>query len=404
MEVQHAIERGIAAAQANNQRTAYYYFYSATQADPTNEQAWLWRASTAPQPRDALFCLAAVLALNPDNPVARHGIEQISAAVAAESTPEAVTITPSLSSGEYKPPERRLEWQQSFQRELCDMARVPRMQASDGPAPGAAHLPDEAASLAYRRPRPVTQGIIAVIRRIFVDRDTQRVRFAIPTIIGVVIIIGLVAFLGLSSTTPPPASPTVPPGGRPPTVPAGANTPAPPTAAPNAGGPTPLPPTAVALVPTATPPPATPVPPAPTTAAAPPSATPVPPAPTAVPPAPTTVPPAPTATAAPAGPQTVTVAANQTLQELAQQQGVTVAALMAYNQITNPVDVAAGQALKIPPPGYKPTEVRYVVGAGENLTNIGRLFDVSVDAITQRNGLANPNQIFAGETLTIPIP
>jgi len=93
MDAQHAIERGIAAARANKQRTAYYYFYAATQADPDNEQAWLWRASTAPQPRDALFCLAAVLAINPDNPVARHGIEQISAAVAAEAAPDTLTIT-----------------------------------------------------------------------------------------------------------------------------------------------------------------------------------------------------------------------------------------------------------------------------------------------------------------------
>src|SRR6188472_1439659 len=99
MEAQYAIERGIAAAQANNQRTAYYYFYSATQADPTNEQAWLWRASTAPQPRDAMSCLVAVLALNPNNPVAQHGLAQISAAVAAEGAPDALTITPSLSSG-----------------------------------------------------------------------------------------------------------------------------------------------------------------------------------------------------------------------------------------------------------------------------------------------------------------
>ncbi|MDQ2808892.1 MAG: hypothetical protein M3Z04_18610, partial [Chloroflexota bacterium] len=128
MDAQHAIEQGIAAAQANNQRTAYYYFYAATQADPLDEQAWLWRASAAPEPRDALFCLAAVLAINPDNPVARHGLEQISAAVATESAPAAQTITPSLSSGTFKPPERRLDWQQAFQRELYDMARVPRMQ------------------------------------------------------------------------------------------------------------------------------------------------------------------------------------------------------------------------------------------------------------------------------------
>src|SRR5215212_5364200 len=92
MEVQEAIERGVEAARAGNQRTAYYYFNAATRADPTSEQAWLWRASAAPRPEEALNCLAAVLALNPDNPVARHGLEQISAAVAAarDQEPEAI--------------------------------------------------------------------------------------------------------------------------------------------------------------------------------------------------------------------------------------------------------------------------------------------------------------------------
>ena len=87
MEAQEAIERGVQAARDGNQRTAYYYFNAATRADPTSEQAWLWRASAAPRPEEALNCLAAVLALNPDNPVARHGLEQISAAVAADPRP-----------------------------------------------------------------------------------------------------------------------------------------------------------------------------------------------------------------------------------------------------------------------------------------------------------------------------
>src|SRR5690348_4191459 len=198
MDVQQAIERGIAAARANNQPTAYYYFYSATQADPTNEQAWLWRASTALHPRDALYCLAAVLALNPDNLVARHGLEQISAAVAAETAPEALTVTPSLSSGAYRPPERRLEWQQSFQRDLYDLAHVPRMEqvAREAADDGAVTAPVEVGSIAYRRPPRAGQRLVEAVRRVFVDRDTQRVQFAIPVVIAVVLLIGGVALLG----------------------------------------------------------------------------------------------------------------------------------------------------------------------------------------------------------------
>jgi O-antigen/teichoic acid export membrane protein len=102
MEAAEAIERGIVAAKEHDRSTAYSYFYAATQADPNNEQAWLWRASTAPRPRDALFCLAAVLAINPANPVARHGIEQISSAIAAQremQTPGAARLAvPHLDS------------------------------------------------------------------------------------------------------------------------------------------------------------------------------------------------------------------------------------------------------------------------------------------------------------------
>src|SRR5437868_9295929 len=98
MDAHDAIERGIAAAQAGNQRTAYYYFYSATRADPTDVQAWLWRASAAPRPEEALNCLAAVLALDPDNPVARHGLEQISAALAVARDTALAAITPSQAA------------------------------------------------------------------------------------------------------------------------------------------------------------------------------------------------------------------------------------------------------------------------------------------------------------------
>jgi LysM repeat protein len=415
MDAQHAIERGIAAARANKQRTAYYYFYAATQADPDNEQAWLWRASTAPQPRDALFCLAAVLAINPDNPVARHGIEQISAAVAAEAVPEALTITPSLSSGEFKPPERRLEWQQAFQRELYDMAQVPRMEPVDGPAPempGAnGGAPPEVEWAAYARRRGPGEKLIAALRRIFVDRDTQRVQFAIPVVIAVLLIIGAVAVLGwgqLSSPLPA-ANPTSVP-----TVAAGATTPTAagpdfgngaPTATlvASTGGATATPP---AAPPATTAPASTEAPPA-TTAPAPPPSTPVPAAPSntpvPAPPANTPVPAPPANTPVPAGPPTVNVAPGQTLQQVAQAHNVSLGVLMAYNDIHNPLDVGANQVVKIPPADYKPAELQYTIRSGDNLTHISQLFNVSINAITQRNGMSNPNAIFAGQNIIIPL-
>jgi LysM repeat protein len=407
MDAQHAIERGIAAAQANNQRTAYYYFYTATQADPNNEQAWLWRASAAPEPRDALFCLAAVLALNPENPVAKHGIEQISAAVAAESPPEPQTITPSLTSDEYKPPERRLAWQQAFQRELYDLSRVPRMQPVTDRTESATTAPPGEIGAAYRRPPPSPgRRATEALRRIIVDRETQRVRLAVPVGIAVLVLLALATFLGLngvgkppvaaSTTTPAPPPPTLPSSGRiitpaPRRTPAGTMAPTLVAGGPTVGG------TQPTSAPTAPPPPA------------PPTLTPVPPTavivvvPTLPPTGPTAVPPtkalaAPTATPVPptavaGGPKTVTLAEGQSLQAVAQAQGVSLGALVAYNNIADLYGVAAGTTLKIPPADYKPAEAHYTIRSGDNLTNIARLFGTTVDAITNLNGIDDPNAI-----------
>jgi len=44
-----------------------------------------------------------------------------------------------------------------------------------------------------------------------------------------------------------------------------------------------------------------------------------------------------------------------------------------------------------------------VVHSGDNLTWIAMRFGTSVWAIAQANGLANPNVIYAGQRLVIPV-
>jgi LysM repeat protein len=48
--------------------------------------------------------------------------------------------------------------------------------------------------------------------------------------------------------------------------------------------------------------------------------------------------------------------------------------------------------------------VRHVVKAGQNLTQIAALYGVSVAAIVQANNLFNPNIIYVGQVLLIPVP
>ncbi|MCA9940138.1 MAG: LysM peptidoglycan-binding domain-containing protein [Anaerolineales bacterium] len=51
-----------------------------------------------------------------------------------------------------------------------------------------------------------------------------------------------------------------------------------------------------------------------------------------------------------------------------------------------------------------PTPLIHIIQRGENLITIAAQYNVTVDAILQLNGLANPNQIVAGDPLLIPEP
>lgn len=94
------------------------------------------------------------------------------------------------------------------------------------------------------------------------------------------------------------------------------------------------------------------------------------------------------------------VKTGETLSGIAAERGVSLDALIRANpQIVNPNLIRPGQAITIPPGG----EARsYTVHHGDTLTNIGKTFGVSWQAIAQANDLANPNLIHVGQALRIP--
>ncbi len=51
---------------------AHTLFVRATEIDPANEDAWLWRSSTTPDVDEALTCIDKALAINPENRSARE--------------------------------------------------------------------------------------------------------------------------------------------------------------------------------------------------------------------------------------------------------------------------------------------------------------------------------------------
>lgn len=106
-----------------------------------------------------------------------------------------------------------------------------------------------------------------------------------------------------------------------------------------------------------------------------------------------------------------TVRPGQTLSQIAAMYGVTVQSLVAANNLYNPNLIFVGQCLVIPsyappPPPPAPPKgctVTHVVRPGEYLKQIAAHYGVSWQAIAAANGLSNPNLIFPGQRLVIPV-
>jgi LysM repeat protein len=97
---------------------------------------------------------------------------------------------------------------------------------------------------------------------------------------------------------------------------------------------------------------------------------------------------------------TYVVQRGDTLASIAARSGTTVQALAAANNIANPNRIYAGQVLVIP---RQPTVFTHVVRPGENLARIAAFYGSTVNAIVSFNHIANPNRIFPGQVLQVPV-
>jgi len=130
------------------------------------------------------------------------------------------------------------------------------------------------------------------------------------------------------------------------------------------------------------------------------------PTPTGTPPTPTATPtpapgtPTPTPTPVPGGFPYV-VRWGDTLWAIALRFGTTVEAIVRANNIADPNYIWAGQTLIIP--GVAPPEpVIHIVQKGETLWAIALRYGTTVQAISLANNILNPNLIYVGQRLTIP--
>ena len=102
----------------------------------------------------------------------------------------------------------------------------------------------------------------------------------------------------------------------------------------------------------------------------------------------------------------VIVQRGDTLSEIALRYNTSYQYLAKINNIQNPNLIFVGERIYVPSLEDSnvgdTSHVLYVVKRGNTLTQISRLYGVSIDAIVQLNEIQNPNLIFAGEILRIP--
>ena len=94
------------------------------------------------------------------------------------------------------------------------------------------------------------------------------------------------------------------------------------------------------------------------------------------------------------------VQAGDTLSSIAAKFGTTVANLSSINHISNPNVIYVGQKIYVGEATQGQSNA-YTVQAGDTLSGIAAKFGTTWQALAQKNGLANPNVIYVGQTLTI---
>ncbi|MCL7454352.1 MAG: PA14 domain-containing protein [Anaerolineae bacterium] len=116
---------------------------------------------------------------------------------------------------------------------------------------------------------------------------------------------------------------------------------------------------------------------------------------------------APSAQASDCDPVWHRVKPGEYLARIASYYGVTVQSIVNANNLWNPNLIYVGQLLRIPvtcaPPPPSACTTVHVVKAGEYLKLIAARYKTTVTAIVNLNGITNPNLIYPGQRLLVPV-
>ncbi|MGM9882925.1 glycoside hydrolase family 25 [Lactobacillus reuteri] len=103
-------------------------------------------------------------------------------------------------------------------------------------------------------------------------------------------------------------------------------------------------------------------------------------------------------TGQPTAENTYFVQSGDTLSGIATKFGTTVSDLVSRNHIANPNVIYVGQKIYLAGNGQSNA---YTVKAGDTLSGIASAFHTTWEALAQKNGIADPNVIYVGQTIQI---
>lgn len=98
---------------------------------------------------------------------------------------------------------------------------------------------------------------------------------------------------------------------------------------------------------------------------------------------------------------TYTVRKGNTLFGIANFFGTTVEKILSVNNIADPNMIYVGQTITVPVDTDTANGFVYITRPGDTLWSIAQRFGTTVDEIAKKNGMCNPNMLYPGTRLYI---